>query len=95
MPLLSRRRRAVAAICRSRGSQFCAKGVNEKEDELSDVDDDRLSNFVDIADFEELDHIEDVRNEDIPLLSEDFVAKCYLWSANGNNSGERGFVLIV
>ena len=91
MPLLSRRRRAVAAICRSRRSRFCAKGVNENEDELSDVDDYRLSNSVDIADIEELDHIEDVKNEDIPLLSEDFVAKCYLWRANGNNSGVRGF----
>lgn len=90
MPLLSRRRRAVAAICRSSRSQFCAKGVNENEDELSDVDDDRLSNFVDIADIEELDHIEDVKNEDVPLLSKDFIAKCYLWRAKGNNSGVRG-----
>lgn len=52
-------------------------GVNENEDEYFYVDDNRLSNFVDIADAEELDHIDGVNDEDIPVLSEDFIAKCY------------------
>ena len=46
---------------------------------------------MNIADVEELDHTVDVKNEDIPLLSKDFIAKCHLWRANGNNSGVRGF----
>jgi hypothetical protein len=52
MPLLSRRRRAVSAISRGRKSQLCAKGVHQIEDEYIDIDDDRVSNFVDIDEEE-------------------------------------------
>ena len=58
MPLLSRRRCAVSAISRDRKSQFCAKGVHQIEDEYIDIDDDRVSNFVNIDDDEGFDGFE-------------------------------------
>ena len=90
MPLLSRRRRAVSAISRGRKSQFCAKSVHQIEDECIDIDDGRVSNFVDIDDKEGLDQTDDVEKEDIPLLSEEIVAKCYLWRPTGHKCGVRG-----
>ena len=93
MPLLSRRRRAVKLLSRSSGSRFISRPVEIVEagdDEYSDIDDDRISNFKDVGEDTELDVIEDVRCEPIPQLSVEFVTKCRLWREVGHNSGVRG-----
>ena len=96
MPLLSRRRRAVAAMSRSRSSKFQSKAgkvidfVDDLQDEYFDLDDDRLENFRDAGEDVEIDYLEDAANEIIPTPSRDFVSRVKSWREDGNNSGVRG-----
>ena len=96
MPLLSRRRRAVAAMSRSRSCKFQSKAgkvtdfVDDLQDEYFDLDDDRLENFRDAGEDVEIDYLEDAANEIIPTPSRDFVSKVKSWREDGNNSGVRG-----
>jgi hypothetical protein len=96
MPLLSRRRRAVAAISRCRGAKFQSKVAevinleDDQGDEYFDIDDDRLENFVDVGEDIEIDTLEDATKEIVLPPRPEFIAKLKSWREDGNNSGVRG-----
>ena len=93
MPLLSRRRRAVKSFSRTASHRFASKtieGIQLGYDEYIDIDDDRISNFKDIGIDDEIDVVDDVYREAIPVLPSLFVTKCKLWREVGHNTGIRG-----
>ena len=90
MPLLSRRRRAVKSFSRTAYSRFASKTIELGYDEYVDIDDDRISNFKDVGMDDEIDVVDDVYREAIPVLPSLFVTKCKLWREVGHNTGIRG-----